>query len=189
MLLYTDGLIERRRRPLNDGMKFAGQVVRKGRDMSLDDLATHIMTQLASGDGYDDDVAVLLYRHPGPLEVTFPADPGQLALIRGALRRWLETCGVPADTAQGVLVAVGEACANAIEHGHRDNPGGPIRLRAEASVDELHRTVADSGRWKTPEPSPYRGRGMNLMRAMTQQVTFTPGPAGTTVDMHARIAT
>lgn len=57
MLLYTDGLIERRRRPLNDGMKFAGQVVRKGRDMSLDDLATHIMTQLASGDGYDDDVA------------------------------------------------------------------------------------------------------------------------------------
>jgi PAS domain S-box-containing protein len=189
LLLYTDGLIERRRRRLDDGIEYAGQAVREGRDMSLDDLATHIMTRLAPVNGYDDDVAVLLYRHPGPLEVTFPAEPGQLAPVRGALRRWLERCGISPYLAQSVLVAAGEACANAIEHGHRHTPGGSVRLRAEAYVDELHLTVADSGRWKTPEPNPDRGRGMNLMRAMMQRVTITPGPAGTVVDMHARIAT
>lgn len=188
MLLYTDGLIERRRRPLTDGIDQAAQAVQEGRDMSLDGLATHLMARLMSGGGYDDDVAVLLYRHPGPLDVSFPAEAGQLAPVRGALRGWLERCGIPIHTVQSVLVAAGEACANAIEHGHRDAPGGPIRLRAEAFVGRLRLTVADSGRWKDPTPDPYRGRGVKLMHAMMQAVTITSGRTGTTVEMHTRIA-
>lgn len=91
---------------------------------------------------------------------------------------------------QNVLVAVGEACANAIEHGHRHTPGDDVRLRAVALVDSLRVTVADSGRWKDPQPgaNAHRGRGMPLMRAMMQQVTVSPGPSGTTVDMQMRIA-
>jgi anti-sigma regulatory factor (Ser/Thr protein kinase) len=87
-------------------------------------------------------------------------------------------------------VAAGEACANAIEHGHRDAPGDTVRLRAEALVDDLRLTVADTGRWKTPQPdlNTHRGRGVALMRALMQQVTITSGAAGTTVDMHTRIA-
>jgi len=188
MLLYTDGLIERRKRPLTDGIGQAAETVQEGRDLGLDELATHLMTRLMTGDGYDDDVAVLLYRHPGPLEVSFPAEAGQLAPVRGALRGWLERCGVPLHTAQNVLVAVGEACANAIEHGHRDAPGGAVRLRAEAFVGRLRLTIADSGRWKEPTPNPYRGRGVNLMHAMMHGVTITSGNAGTTVDMHTRIS-
>ena len=37
-----------------------------------------------------DDVALLLYRHPGPLELEFPAEAGRLAPVRSALRGWLE---------------------------------------------------------------------------------------------------
>ncbi|WP_442812976.1 ATP-binding protein [Streptomyces sp. NBC_01343] len=50
--------------------------------------------------------------------------------------------------------------------------------------------MADTGRWKAPQPerNTHRGRGMSLMRALMQQVTVTPGPSGTTVDMHTRIA-
>lgn len=90
---------------------------------------------------------------------------------------------------QNVLVAAGEACANAIEHGHREAPGAPITLRAEAFADTLRLTVSDTGRWKTPHPelNPHRGRGVQLMRALMQDVTITPGPVGTTVDMHTRI--
>ncbi|MFD0745369.1 SpoIIE family protein phosphatase [Phytohabitans flavus] len=187
MLLYTDGLVERRRRPLTDGIDLAGRSVLDGADRGLDELATGLMAQLASGGGYHDDVAVLLYRHPGPLDVTFPADADQLAPVRGALRRWLDLCGVPAPTAQNVLVAVGEACANAIEHGHRDAPGGPIRLRAEAYVDRLHLTVTDSGRWKAPVPDAYRGRGLKLMRAMMRRVAIDAGTGGTVADMDTRI--
>lgn len=190
LLLYTDGLVERRRRPLSAGIDQAGEAVQNGRALPVDDLATEVMSRLAPAGGYDDDVALLLYRHPAPLEMSFPAESAQLAPVRKALRGWLARCDLPPNTVQNVLVAAGEACANAIEHGHRHNPGEAVRLRAEALVDDLRLTVADSGRWKVPQPeeNAHRGRGVALMRAMMQHVTITPGPSGTTVDMQMRIA-
>ncbi|WP_320781314.1 SpoIIE family protein phosphatase [Streptomyces sp. CRN 30] len=190
LLLYTDGLVERRRRPLTAGIDQASAAVQEGRDAAVDDLATQVMARLAPAGGYDDDVALLLYRHPAPLDVAFPAESGQLAPVRNALRAWLAQCELPQHTVQNILVAAGEACANAIEHGHRDAPGDTVRLRAEALVDDVRLTVADTGRWKTPRPelNPHRGRGVALMRALMQHVTITSGAAGTTVDMHTRIA-
>ncbi|MGY5047080.1 SpoIIE family protein phosphatase [Streptomyces sp. 900105755] len=189
LLLYTDGLVERRGRPLSAGIDQAGEAVQNGRAMPVDDLATEVMSRLAPAGGYDDDVALLLYRHPTPLEMSFPAESAQLAPVRRALRNWLARCDLPANTVQNVLVAAGEACANAVEHGHRHNPGEAVRLRAEARADDLWLTVADSGLWKVPQPeeNTHRGRGVALMRAMMQHVTITPGPSGTTVDMQMRI--
>jgi anti-sigma regulatory factor (Ser/Thr protein kinase) len=122
--------------------------------------------------------------------MTFPAESSQLAPVRQALRTWLERCQLPPQTAQSVLVAAGEACANAIEHGHRHTPGQPVRLRAEAYVDDLRLIIADTGQWKTPQPeaNAHRGRGMTLMKAMMQDVTVSSGAAGTTVQMRTRIA-
>jgi anti-sigma regulatory factor (Ser/Thr protein kinase) len=189
LLLYTDGLVERRRRALSAGIDQASAEVQEGRDTAVDVLASQLMNRLAPAGGYDDDVALLLYRHPAPLEMTFPAEAGQLAPIRKALRGWLGQCELPIQMLNDVLVAVGEACANAIEHGHRDSPGATIRLRAETFVDSLRLTVIDSGRWKTPQPeaNAHRGRGTALMRALMEQVTITPGSTGTTVDMQTRI--
>ncbi|MFE2347673.1 SpoIIE family protein phosphatase [Kitasatospora cineracea] len=190
LLLYTDGLVERRRRPLTAGIDQAGEALKDGRNTAVDDLATDMMSRLSPAEGYDDDVALLLYRHPAPLEMSFPAESSQLAPVRKALRGWLNQCDLPSATVQNILVAAGEACANAIEHGHRDTPGHTVYFRAEAFVDRLHLTIADSGRWKPPQPerNAHRGRGMGLMHALMQQVTVTPGPTGTTVDMHTRIA-
>lgn len=190
LLLYTDGLVERRRRPLTEGIGQASEAVHAGRDTAVDDLATQVMSRLAPADGYDDDVALLLYRHPAPLEMSFPAKSDQLAPVRTALRGWLDQCELPPGTVQNILVAAGEACANAIEHGHRDTPGDIVYVRAEASVDKLRLTIADTGQWKTPQPelNTHRGRGIRLMRALMQQVSVTRGPTGTTVDMHTRIA-
>ncbi|HET6480998.1 MAG TPA: ATP-binding protein, partial [Actinoplanes sp.] len=125
----------------------------------------------------------------GPLELAFPAEATRLAPLRTTLRTWLARCGVDPTTAQNVLVAVGEACANAIEHGHRQLPGGLIRLRAAATAHDLHLTITDSGRWKTPQPAanPHRGRGLTLMRALMTEVTITTGSAGTVVGLQARI--
>ncbi|MFF8638108.1 SpoIIE family protein phosphatase [Streptomyces pilosus] len=190
LLLYTDGLVERRRRPLTTGIDQAGEAVHAGRDAAVDDLADQVMVRLAPPGGYDDDVALLLYRRPAPLDMAFPAESAQLAPVRKALRTWLEQCELPRHTAQNILVAAGEACANAIEHGHRNAPGAPVRLRAEARAGDLRLTVADSGRWKTPRPETqtHRGRGVALMRALMHQVTITSGATGTTVDMQTRIA-
>lgn len=190
LLLYTDGLVERRRESIDDGIARATDVVADNRATALDELANTIMSRLAPSDGYHDDVALLLYRQPAPLELEFAADVDELAGSRTALRGWLDSAGVSSEQSLDVLIAVGEALSNAIEHGHRDHPTGRVRLRAIALPDRLHVTIVDTGTWKTPADIPelHRGRGIALMRALMQDVTIDSQNTGTTVHMHARIA-
>ena len=49
-----------------------------------------------------------------------------------------------------VLIAAGEAFANAIEHGYRLDPAGTISLHATAMVDGVQLTITDAGSWKVP---------------------------------------
>ncbi|MBF6074196.1 ATP-binding protein [Nocardia beijingensis] len=119
-----------------------------------------------------------------PLELDFPAEAVQLATVRHTLQEWLAQCGMAAAPAYDVLLAVGEACTNAVEHGHHGD-GGVVRLRASIDGDQLRVTIADSGRWKKPDPQadPLRGRGMPLIRALIPEVTVTTGDTGTVVDL------
>ncbi len=188
LLLYTDGLVERRRLSLDDGITRAAKLIRDDGAMDLDPLADQIMSVLAPLGGYQDDVALLLYRHPVPLEVTIPADPLHLAPARAALREWLTAAGIDPDQAQDVLVAAGEAVTNAIEHGYRHTAGGTITLHATSEVDLLHLTITDTGSWK-PKQSGYthRGRGIQIMRALMEDVSIVPQDTGTTVRLSTRI--
>jgi serine phosphatase RsbU (regulator of sigma subunit)/anti-sigma regulatory factor (Ser/Thr protein kinase) len=190
LLLYTDGLIERRKKALDDGISRVADVLRDGRASTLDDLANQIMSGVAPDGGYQDDVVVLLYRHPGPLELEFPADASQLAPARHALRSWLKRALVNPDRSMDVLIAAGEAVANAIEHGHRHHPEGRISMAATALVDRVQLTISDTGSWKTPQPArdSTRGRGIALMRGLMQEVAIKPGATGTTVHLTAEIA-
>ncbi|WP_233157890.1 SpoIIE family protein phosphatase [Actinokineospora bangkokensis] len=190
LLLYTDGLVERRRSPLDEGIARAGDLVAAGRAESPEELADRLMSRLAPADGYEDDVALLLYRHPAPLHMDLTADAEDIAPARGALRGWLNRCGLDPVQVQNILVAAGEAVTNAIEHGHRESPGGRVLLRAAALIDALHITVTDTGSWKLPNPqqNPHRGRGITLMRALMNDVTIESDTTGTTVHLHTRIA-
>jgi anti-sigma regulatory factor (Ser/Thr protein kinase) len=165
-------------------------LLEQGRASSLEELANQVMSRLAPRGGYQDDVALLLYRHPGPLELDFPAEVGQLAGSRAALRSWLTRAQVTPQMAHDVLIAAGEAVANAIEHGHRDKPDGVISLRATALANQVRLTIVDTGVWKTPQPAahPFRGRGIALMRALMHDVAIDSASSGTTVRMSATIA-
>jgi PAS domain S-box-containing protein len=189
LLLYTDGLVERRREPLDVGIAHAANLVQDGRGSPLEELASEIMSRLTPDGGYQDDVALLLYRQPAPLQLEFPAEVGELAGTRRALRIWLARADVGPEQVQDVLIATGEAIANAIEHGHRDRPGGTVSLRASATADRLDVTVVDTGAWRPPRPGVdvSRGRGVTLMKALMQDVTIQPDATGTTVHMHTRI--
>ena len=189
LLLYTDGLVERRRESIDDGIARATGVVGANRGTALDELADVIMTGLAPDSGYDDDVALLLYRQPGPLELDITADVGELAPSRAALRTWLGSAGVSKEQTLDVLIAVGEAMANAVEHGHRDDPGGTVSLHASWFADLLRVTIRDTGRWKPQSATPdvTRGRGLPLMHALMQDVSIDSQTTGTTVHMQTRI--
>ncbi|MFD9700964.1 SpoIIE family protein phosphatase [Lentzea sp. NPDC059081] len=191
LLTYTDGLVERRRSSLTEGIEKAARAVQEGRADGLEDLAGQIMTALSPAGGYDDDVALLMYRHPAPLDMTFPAEPGQLHSARRTLRGWLRQCGFSTGRAQSVLLAVGEACANAIEHAYDDTRRQNVRIRLETSgVAGLLATVADTGTWKTPvvDPTARRGRGTKIMQTMMDDVAIIPDPTGTTVTMQVIIS-
>lgn len=189
LLLYTDGLVERRRVPLDHGISRVADAAQDARALTLDDLANQVMSRLAPVGGYQDDVVLLLYRHPAPLELKFPADVSQLAPTRTALRNWLTKARLDPDQTMNVLVAAGEAVANAIEHGHRHRPQGTIRLGAIATGDAVQLTITDTGSWKAPQPASYshRGRGIPLMRSLMHDVDIRPDNGGTTVHLSARI--
>ncbi len=189
LLLYTDGLVERRSSSLDDGIARVSALVQDGRASALEDLANQIMTHLAPTGGYQDDVVLMLYRHPAPLEMSFPAHVSQLDRVRAALRGWLTKSRVDSNQAYDVLIAAGEAVANAIEHGHRHSPEGIVSLRATALADQVQLTITDTGSWKPPEAptDSRRGRGITLMRALMHDVDIQPHTAGTTVHLSARI--
>ncbi|MFY9765761.1 MAG: SpoIIE family protein phosphatase [Mycobacterium sp.] len=189
LLLYTDGLVERRGSSIEDGMARAADLVGEGRSQELDEVADDLMSRLEPQGGYPDDVAMLLYRQPAPLEMDFAADARHLGPSRAALHSWLTQAGVEHDQIQDMLIAAGEAVANAIEHGHRDRPEGIISLRATAVVDGLQVSVIDTGVWRIPRrvAGDNRGRGISLMRCLVQDLSIQSNDAGTTVHMYARI--
>lgn len=185
LLLYTDGLIERRHESLVVGIERAATALNRYRHCHPDYVADALMTDLVPPAGFDDDVAVLLYRHPpSSLTLRSPAMPASLATIRDSLRRWLPAAAINPDTAEEVLLAVGEAAANATEHAaNAATHDVELTVTAQLTKAGLSLTVTDDGRWHEPTHEPNRGHGIALMNALVDAVEISSTSHGTTVDM------
>ncbi|MGY0007222.1 ATP-binding protein [Micromonospora sp. I033] len=121
--------------------------------------------------------------------VDLPADPGQLAPTRERLRRWLHAHGVAEWDVETALIATGEACANAIEHGYRFAAEGITTLRAELSGDRLVIEVRDRGGWREDagRNGTERGRGRLIMARVMDEASVVGTPEGTTVRLVKRL--
>ncbi|MCP3786532.1 ATP-binding protein [Micromonospora sp. A3M-1-15] len=121
--------------------------------------------------------------------VDLPADPARLAPTRERLRGWLRAHGVSEWDVETVLIATGEACANAIEHGYRFAPEGITALRAELRDDHLVIEVRDRGGWRADadgDPGD-RGRGRMIMKRVMDEVSIVGTAEGTTVRLVKRL--
>ena len=185
LLLYTDGLVERRGLDLDVTTDRAATLLRDGRQTPVAELAEQIMTRLAPRAGYEDDVALLLHRRPAALSISFQADPDELAPVRRQLRGWLSQLSMDALLAQDVIIAACEACANSIEHGYRGSRTGTVWLRLEVTGPDILITVSDHGRWRPPRQIRDRGHGLKLIRATMRDVAITASDLGTTIEMRA----
>ncbi|MCT2280041.1 ATP-binding protein [Micromonospora chalcea] len=126
----------------------------------------------------------------GPvLTIDLPADPGRLAATRERLRGWLHARGVSEWDVETVLIATGEACANAIEHGYRFAPEGITTLRAELRGDRLEIEVRDHGGWRAADGDENgdRGRGRLIMARVMDEATIVGTPEGTCVRLVKRL--
>jgi anti-sigma regulatory factor (Ser/Thr protein kinase) len=127
-----------------------------------------------------------------PLHSHYLSEPDAPASARRELRRWLAALGWPAEPADDLLLAVSEAVTNAAEHAYGCDRSGLIELYVTdlAGPDGTHRaivTVIDQGIWRIPPSAPgYRGRGLQMIRALTDSVELTGGAGGTQVRMTSR---
>ncbi|SCL35067.1 PAS domain S-box-containing protein [Micromonospora nigra] len=183
LLLYTDGLVERRRELIDAGISRAVAALTEGRVLPEGTLVDRIVRDLLPG-VRNDDVAVLVYRHREPAVFTaaLTADPAQLAPTRRALRDWLTGLGISEADTEAVLIAAGEACANAIEHGYRFTPGATVTVRGRLRADRLEVVVSDTGGWRESDDSDGdRGRGRLIMARLMDEATVAGSTDGTTV--------
>jgi serine/threonine-protein kinase RsbW len=183
LLLYTDGLVERRGRPLDRGLEvLAGEYARRC-DAPVEGLTAGLADMLVGTD-HADDVCLLCVALGAQerLERSIGADPVQIGLLRQDLRAWMSMRGVSDECAQAVLLACSEAVANAIEHGYRDDPFGIVDVTATVSPETVEIRVADKGTWRAAQQDVSRGRGLQLIRQVMDHVVFDHSD-GTTITM------
>ena len=179
ILLYTDGLVERRGELLDVGLerlREAAAGVPAAEAACARIVATLVPEQRA------DDVALIALRVPAPpavLRQEWPTERSALVAIRQQLRRWLRAQGASEDETYDITVAAQEACANAIEHAYRPGPHS-FELEARCDGGRVRLTVRDRGRWRAPRGE-HRGRGLRLMRMLMDDVAIRPGDEGTLV--------
>jgi PAS domain S-box-containing protein len=189
LMLFTDGLVERKHESIDDGIGRAVDVLVDTMTLPLDTVADAVLRELAPAAGYDDDVAMVIYRHRhAPLRLESDATADQLVNIRHRLAAWLRAADVPDVLAADIVLVVNEACTNSVEHAYRGHSVGTVRLDGEAVDGEVRVRVADSGSWKTPAADPGNsGRGLPLIRAISDSVELDGTPTGTTIEITFRL--
>ena len=156
-------------------------------------LAATIAEGVRRPQGWPDDVAVLVAHRRAtslePFRLELVAVPAALPGIRRRLGTWLMGNGMREQDRVGVMVAVGEACANAAEHAYRGTEPGLIAVTADVDVDGvLTVIVRDEGSWRPPDRDPGdRGRGLMIMRQLVDTVVLREAPQGTTVTLRLRL--
>ena len=124
----------------------------------------------------------------GDLRLRTSSDPRLLGVIRGVLQVWLEILGLEKDRRSEVVLAVDEACANAIRHAYGGRADGEIELILGLSDEWIDITVNDQGTPCPAECAEYRpivrpetnevepgGLGVKLIHQVFDEVRFCPG--------------
>ena len=186
LLLFTDGLVERRRESITTGFDRLREAFTNA-PADVEELCDHILERTVSEQASHDDIAVLAVRVLGPplgaLELVLAARAASVPLARHRLRGWL-TENVPEldRVARGDLeLAWSEACTNVIRHAY--GPGdATFQATAARDDDAVALQVRDSGQWRPPRGQ-HGGRGIALMRELCDAVRVDRRSEGTTVSM------
>ena len=191
LLLYSDGLIERRGESLDIGLDRLLRAAQTGRLQDAPGLCNHILARSLANATQSDDIAVLAVR-PIPAEIRLrrPAEPAMLRGARETLRAWLRAVDASVDEIDELVLSAGEALTNAIEHSDAQGALATVELGATEREGVVHIEVRDYGSWhvRASAADPTRGRGLLILRHFTDDVVIHRGDDGTTVEMSRRLA-
>jgi anti-sigma regulatory factor (Ser/Thr protein kinase) len=194
VLLYTDGLVERRDESLTEGMEWLRRRVAALAGLNLDALIDTLLTELPSR--RDDDVAVLAVRarHVGDLpnaqrpnalltdlpspppssapsgalaDLVLPADLAAVRRARGFVHHHCQAAGVDEDLCDTVALLTSETVTNAIIHGRSE-----ARLRVLVQHDAVRIEIGDDNA-RHPQRAERNdqaldGRGLGIVELLSR---------------------
>jgi serine phosphatase RsbU (regulator of sigma subunit) len=191
LVLYTDGLIERRDRALREGLAALREAAEGVTATDAAGIGEDLLARLA--DNPEDDVAVVVVRIPDPEVDGAPSrsprsrrwrlasEPAAAGRARHAVVRtcqaWGLTCGASAE------LVVSELVANAVLHGW-----GHVLLRLDDTEDGLRIEVEDANPAPPVTTDGHRGRvGGFGMQIVERLADWGWRPAGTGKVVWAKI--
>ena len=128
------------------------------------------------------------------LTLALPRDHYSVPVARRVLKSSLTALGVVPEVVEDIELALTEACTNVLDHAQEsDEYEVSAGIDGTACVIEvIDRGGGFDGSTKglmDAEPSAEDGRGIQLMRALVDEVTFTSRPAvGTVVHLEKELA-
>jgi serine phosphatase RsbU (regulator of sigma subunit)/anti-sigma regulatory factor (Ser/Thr protein kinase) len=183
ILMFSDGVVERRDRPLTEGLDTlvaAAAASTSGDPRNLCSLAT-----AAVAGQTDDDVAVLAVEHAVTLSrsatMLVPAEPTGPSRVRAWMTARLRDWSVPEPVIGAAILCTSELTTNALLHA-----GTPAQVHVDLSAERLLVSVADTGtrgaviRARTDTLS-SRGRGLGLIEELSDTWGTDPTVRGATV--------
>ena len=186
LVLFSDGLVERRKEPIDLGLSRLAEAARSVAALPVEEVCRTLMAKLGVDAVRDDDVAVMALRleamPSSRYHHRFPAHGEQLRTLRASMRCWLDGQGVDQPLQQTLLLAVGEACANAIEHAYHDSE--PANVQVDMTQSERRGflvEIRDSGSFQPATSAGDRGRGTEIMRRLTTDFSRESTSDGTVV--------
>jgi anti-sigma regulatory factor (Ser/Thr protein kinase) len=190
LVLYSDGLIERRGESIATGLARLEAAAASFADGSAAEICELLIGELSLDQREDDAVVVAIKLETTPSEEfheTFPAEPEQLRQVRSSLGSWMETCDIPASVRNDLLISVGEATANVVRHAYHDVPALDMEVRVTRFDHVLGVQVADRGSWRFDADDDSHGMGTDIMRTITEGFQIDRTPSGTLVSFRVPI--
>jgi len=189
LLLYTDGLVERRDTPLEDRLDDLAEAAGQA-EGGLEALCDSVLERVLGQRVPSDDVALLAVCPRAvaseAMRLSLPAEPESLSGLRRRLGRFLHAAGATEMEAYEITLTVCEAAGNAIEHAYGP---GDASFEVEASFENgtLVAVVRDRGSWRERRGT-HRGRGLQIIQGLMDDVEVSTESDGTVIRMRRRLA-
>jgi serine phosphatase RsbU (regulator of sigma subunit)/anti-sigma regulatory factor (Ser/Thr protein kinase) len=190
ILMFSDGVVERRHRSLNEGLDALVAVTAAaggGDPRILCSLATSAVEGAT-----DDDVAVLAVERAVALSrsatMLVPAEPTGPSRVRQWMTARLREWSVPEPVVGSAILCTSELTTNALLHA-----GTPAQVRVDLNAERLLVSVADTGTRGTvirahADTMSSRGRGLGLIEDLSDSWGTDPTVRGTTVWFEMAVA-
>ena len=187
VVLYTDGLVERRAENIDRGLDRLALAA--DGPLEAEALCDRLLGAALPTGATSDDVALLALCHVplgSRLALDLPSEPSALRSLRALLRRWLAQADAGDADVHAIVMACSEACTNAIEHAGAA-PDETIGFEAVLRDGEVDVVVCDRGQWREGRPPGDQGRGLELIDALMDDVQLETTPDGTTLRLRRRL--